>query len=298
VLKDRDIDLVIGIRGDYTWMVNGLTVEPIPAQVRNMNMRVTATSDSSILALASGIPITGLRVRNEGAFPFDTVLEWNVGRRYSGQVVSIYAYSGGQLTYVDASIANDQGQVVYNLGNAVADRYVLTTEAPQAALPTGSGDVAPPPVGPGPDMIVPGGTVSANVLVLNESTPANAEGVRPFIMRNVGDGFQIGLISLRVFADFIGATPAWDGETSTATVTGIDANGNPVVVSLVSGQTQITVNGQTHDIGEYAGADNLRGLCTALNEGGSIYLPMRAVTNAFGGRLEWNPDTATVTISK
>jgi hypothetical protein len=137
-------------------------------------------------------------------------------------------------------------------------------------------------------------TAQPNALVLSETTAPNDQGVLPFIMRNVSEEYNIGMISLRAFADFVGATPAWDGDTGTATVTGLDANFNPVTVSMVSGSNIITVNGQDYDIGEYAGADNLSGLCTAYNENGSLYLPLRAVTNAFGGSIDWDGVNATI----
>jgi uncharacterized repeat protein (TIGR02543 family) len=171
---------------------------------------------------------------------------------------------------------------------------VIVSEMRPTQAPSEDGGAAPSrdasadtaPTGPG------------NTLVLNEESPANEQGVSPFIMRSVNDDYQIGLISLRVFADFIGAAPVWDAATSTATVSGFDANGNPVVISLVSGETTITVNGQVFDIAEFAGAEDLIGLCTVYIEDGAIYLPLRAVTNAFGVSLGWDAETATVAIEK
>ncbi|MDR1664251.1 MAG: copper amine oxidase N-terminal domain-containing protein, partial [Clostridiales bacterium] len=84
----------------------------------------------------------------------------------------------------------------------------------------------------------------------------------------------------------------------TATITGVHKNGSPVEIVLVSGGTEITVNGAVYDIGAYAGAENLRGLCTAYNSDGALYLPFRAVASAFGCDVAWDEANSAATITR
>jgi hypothetical protein len=281
-LKGNDIDLIIAY-DHYAWTVNGLTVGDIPNNIKSYNMRARL-----------GHGTMEIRLSHDGAYPFQTNLTWYVGIGFAGMTLYCYEYITGELEYMTLGEVDSDGYINLDLAYADANRYVLLEYGPEGP-PEDEPAPVETPYEPGEFTAEP---TLPQMLVVNEFTPANAAGVRPFIMRYVGDGYQIGLISLRAYSDFIQGTPVWDAETSTATVTGTDANGNPVVVSMVSGQTQITVNGASYDIGEYAGASNLSGLCTALNENDAIYLPLRAVTNAFGGRLDWNPDTATATIHR
>jgi hypothetical protein len=133
----------------------------------------------------------------------------------------------------------------------------------------------------------------------NEYTPASDEtaGVKPFILREVAPGYKLGLISMRTFAKFIeGDEPDWNAETSTATITGFDVNGNALEVKLVTGDTKGTINGVSWDIAEFSGSAP-SGTCTALNENGIIYLPLRFLCNAAGCGCDWNPITYTATLT-
>lgn len=156
-----------------------------------------------------------------------------------------------------------------------------------------------PAAGPGPAPAVPQGQSQGSTLTLREDMPLNPYGFKPIIFLTLADaGYKYGLIHIREFSDFIGATAQWDAATATATLTGTDRDGAPLVITLASGQPFITVNGITHDIADYAGASQLHGRYTAYNANGAIYLPFRAVTHAYGGALAWDEATATVTITK
>jgi hypothetical protein len=137
-------------------------------------------------------------------------------------------------------------------------------------------------------------------LTVNEFTPPSEEsgGAKPFILRDVAPGYKLGLISLRRFGNFIEADKIeWDDASKTATVAGLDLRGNPLEISLVSDSATGTVNGVSYDIADYSGSAPT-GTCTALNEAGAIYLPLRFVMNAYGGSLSWDPITWTATLHK
>jgi len=134
-------------------------------------------------------------------------------------------------------------------------------------------------------------------LTVNEFTPAAAGEGKPFILREVAPGYKIGLISLRTFSNFIGATPDWDDTSKTATITGKDIKGDDLVITMVSGEKNGTINGQSYDIAEYSKSAPT-GTCTALNENGTIYLPLRFLTDAYGATLSWDANTWTATIHK
>jgi len=160
--------------------------------------------------------------------------------------------------------------------------------------------VEPPieiPSYPDPGWYVPEGPTT---LTLNEFTPASAEtgNVKPFILRDVAPGYKLGLISLRTFGTFIGASEiSWDDATKTAKIVAKDLRGNNLEISMVSGSTTGYINGVGYDIAEYSGSAP-SGTCTALNEGGVLYLPLRFVMNAYGGTLSWDANTWTATLHK
>jgi len=160
-------------------------------------------------------------------------------------------------------------------------------------VPGGTGWDEPPVEEP---IIIPPVEIPPAALVLNDFSPPNRHGAKPVIFEELpGTGFKYGLVHVREFSDFIGAEANWNDATKTATVTGKDRYGNDLVISMVSDSSQMTVNGQTFDIAAYSGATQLTGLYTAKNTGSAIYLPFRAVANAYGSDPDWNPLTETVT---
>jgi len=137
-------------------------------------------------------------------------------------------------------------------------------------------------------------------LVLNEFSPINQYGARPIVFDVLpGTGYKYGMIHLREFSDFIGAEAVWDNGSSSATITGHTRDGRSLEIQLASGASELTVTidgaSTTTDIAIYSGAPNLAGKYTGQNRDGALYLPFRAVANAYGTTLEWNPLTETVT---
>jgi hypothetical protein len=153
----------------------------------------------------------------------------------------------------------------------------------------------PEPVAP-VDFYKPNAPLS---LTINEFTPASdaTGGAKPFMLRDVAPGYKLGLVSLRTFAYFIEAEAVWDDASKTATITGVDLKGNPLEITMVSDDSKGTVNGQTYDIADYSGSAP-SGTCSAYNNGGTIYLPLRFLMNAYGGSLSWDPVTWTATLHK
>jgi hypothetical protein len=110
--------------------------------------------------------------------------------------------------------------------------------------------------------------------------------------------FVYGLVHVKTFCDFVGAITAWDDDTKTATLTGVDSAGSNVTVKLVSNGSDIEINGETFDMGAYVNApEDQAGKYVTLNVNDSLYLPFRAVGYAFKSSIKQDPDTKAVTIT-
>lgn len=93
------------------------------------------------------------------------------------------------------------------------------------------------------------------------------------------------MLPVRFLAEALGATVAWDGGTSTATVTGADG----AVVKIRIGMTSLTVDGKAVAIDSPAYID------AATSR---TYLPVRAIAEALGAAVTWNGATSTATLEK
>ena len=93
------------------------------------------------------------------------------------------------------------------------------------------------------------------------------------------------MLPVRFVAEAFGASVAWDGATSTATLTGNDGS----VVSIKIGASVATVNGKEMplDSPAYIDASTSR-----------TYLPVRAVAEALGASVFWNGDIGLAMLSK
>jgi len=89
------------------------------------------------------------------------------------------------------------------------------------------------------------------------------------------------LVPLRAIFEAVGADVEWDGETNTVTATKGD-----IVVILTIGDTNPTINGVVTPIDQPAIIVSDRTLA-----------PMRFVAEAFGGNVDWDPDTYTAYIT-
>jgi len=160
-------------------------------------------------------------------------------------------------------------------------------------VPGGTGwDVEPEFVHPE----IPSVEIPPQTLVLNEFSPP-VNGGRPIIWETLpGTGYEYGLVHLRQFTNFVGLDANWNN--GVVTITGHDRYGNDLVISMTSGGTEITVNGQSFDIAEYAGHSQFRGLYTAMNTGEHVYLPFRAIANAYGSTVTRDEATKTVTFHR
>lgn len=87
-------------------------------------------------------------------------------------------------------------------------------------------------------------------------------------------------VPLRITMESLGVNVEWDGDAKAATLT----DGETTVVVTV-GSKIIVVNGE-----------NIENDVAAIVSNGRIYLPIRAVAEAFGANVEWNKSANTVEI--
>ena len=90
------------------------------------------------------------------------------------------------------------------------------------------------------------------------------------------------MLPVRFVAENLGATVAWDGATSTATLTCGD-----IEIKITIGATTATINGEEKPLDAPAFIENSR-----------TYLPVRFVAEALGGTVAWDGSTSTATITK
>ena len=90
------------------------------------------------------------------------------------------------------------------------------------------------------------------------------------------------MLPVRFVAENLGATVAWDGATSTATLTS-----GTIEIKITIGATTATVNGEAKPLDAPAFIENSR-----------TYLPVRFVAEALGATVNWDGATSTATITK
>ncbi len=90
------------------------------------------------------------------------------------------------------------------------------------------------------------------------------------------------MLPVRFVAENLGAAVAWDGATSTATLTCGD-----IEIKITIGAQTATVNGEEKPLDAPAFIENSR-----------TYLPVRFVAEALGGTVAWDGATSTATITK
>ncbi len=90
------------------------------------------------------------------------------------------------------------------------------------------------------------------------------------------------MLPVRFVAENLGAEVAWDGATSTATLTSGD-----IEIKITIGATTATINGEEKPLDAPAFIENSR-----------TYLPVRFVAEALGGTVAWDGNTSTATITK
>ena len=90
------------------------------------------------------------------------------------------------------------------------------------------------------------------------------------------------MLPVRYVAEALGATIAWDGVTSTATLTTADTE-----IRITVGATEALVNGKAVTLDS-----------PAFIESDRTYMPVRFVAETLGGTVAWNGVTSTATITK
>ena len=90
------------------------------------------------------------------------------------------------------------------------------------------------------------------------------------------------MLPVRFVAENLGAAVAWDGATSTATITT-----DTVEIKITIGADAATVNGQSVKLDSHAFIEN-----------GRTYLPVRFIAEARGAAVTWDGATSTATITK
>jgi hypothetical protein len=89
------------------------------------------------------------------------------------------------------------------------------------------------------------------------------------------------LMPVRAMAESIGAIVGWDEDTQTVSV----LRGNSAVSVQVNSKN-LNVNGVMVNMGR-----------TAIMKDGHLFLPFRAIAEALGAKVDWNPETKKLTIS-
>ena len=129
---------------------------------------------------------------------------------------------------------------------------------------------------------------SAQVLVVAEGdTIAQRDGtaydlgIAPYIDQRTG----VMLVPLRAVADAFGLSLTWDGASRSTVVTGEDGMGAKRVLALTVGRTGATLNGAS-----------LKLTVAPVIVGGRMLVPLRALSQAFGWTVAWNPATRTASM--
>ena len=90
------------------------------------------------------------------------------------------------------------------------------------------------------------------------------------------------MLPVRFVAENLGAAVAWDGATSTATITS-----GTTEIKITIGAAAATVNGESKPLDAPAFIENSR-----------TYLPVRFVAEALGATVAWDGAASTATITK
>lgn len=90
------------------------------------------------------------------------------------------------------------------------------------------------------------------------------------------------MLPVRFVAENLGGTVGWDGATSSITI-----KGDGIDISMKVGAKAATVNGKTVTLN-----------VAPFIEGGSTYLPVRAVAEAMGANVGWDGATSTAILTK
>lgn len=157
-----------------------------------------------------------------------------------------------------------------------------------------------------PDYVQPGRPPVVLTRMADAQVAVSTGNIVGFVFRTnpVDTTLVTGYIALRDFAEnFLGVEPQWDGATNTVTISATDQYGDVRTLVVVVDNTQATIdlNGQHEfvDIASYVNfASGPAGSVAPRNENGTVYLPLRFVTEFFGGQVAaiGNPPTG-VTIA-
>jgi hypothetical protein len=118
--------------------------------------------------------------------------------------------------------------------------------------------------------------IGLNQYFVNNQVPGIGMDAAPYIDSSSGRT----LIPVRYLANAVGAQTAWAGTTQTVTVTG-----NGMTISMVIGNTALTVNDQAQTLDQAPVINN-----------GRTYLPARWVAQALGYNVDWDATNQIVII--
>jgi alpha-tubulin suppressor-like RCC1 family protein len=259
-LKGKDVTLVLNMT-NYSWTINGLTVQDIPAGVNNYNLRVRIINNVALSALAQHKDISQLELTHKGVFPFNAVLTWYVGNEHSGKPLFFYYYNEatGELEYVSNETVDIDGNV--KLPFSHASKYVLTTETVHDE--TGA-EVPPPVYDLDTDFIFIRDTITLRFTIGNTAYTKNdtlyAASTAPYI---AGDNRT--MMPLRTVVEALGASVEWDEKTQT--------------VYIYKNETRLSL---------IIGEPLPNGMGTPVLTNDSTFVPVRYIAEALGAIVEWD----------
>jgi hypothetical protein len=303
-LQGSEVDLVVSL-GRYSWTINGTEVQE---NARPANMAVTLLQkDEELTEAAESKEVMMLKLSHSGNFGFSATLNWPVGRRFAGQTMYLHYFNEEteRLEYVSQSVIdrNGFGRFAFNH----ASRYVLSTYLlaelrtfGEATEPEGETEAAPEDYETAEAFAPEAITLRQEPLLLNE-TSANftvndgSVVAQPFMWQYEG-GFRVGMVSLRVVAEFFGGVPAF--ANGVATITGTARDGSPVTIILTEGNSTALINGIEVDIALYSESHTVAGAVMPVNFDNRIYVPMRFVVKAFGYNDNLTYDGFNVIVSR
>lgn len=139
--KGKDVDVVLTMDG-YSWTINGKDIDEVKDVDLKVIMDTKNIPDEKIAALAGDKKTKQLTLAYDGEFGFTAELNINVGKDYAKQYGNLYWYNNDKLTFVDAGLVDENGNLSLTFNHASDYVIVFDKEAhdKKAASSTQTGD--------------------------------------------------------------------------------------------------------------------------------------------------------------
>ena len=126
--KGKDVDVVLEMDG-YSWIINGKDID----EVKNVDLKVILDTknipEEKISALAGDKQTKQLTLAYDGEFGFTAQLNINVGKDYAKQYGNLYWYNKDKLTFIDAGMVDENGNLSLTFTHASDYVIVFDKEA-------------------------------------------------------------------------------------------------------------------------------------------------------------------------